>query len=91
MDNNINLNKEVITNLAPEFDSDNCLRFWHYTDRNGILSNFFASNIDLDGKAWPTVEHYFQAKKYAGTDKEEKIRQLSTPEEVFKVGRLEET
>jgi len=27
----------------------------------------------MDGKVWPTSEHYFQAQKFAGTDHEEAV------------------
>ena len=32
-------------------------------DEFGFLSNFNASNFHLDGRTWPTSEHYYQAQK----------------------------
>lgn len=33
----------------------------------------------LDGTTWPTVEHYFQAQKFADPDKQAEIREAPTP------------
>ena len=38
--------------------------FYRTGDAYGEFSNFFKAPIDLDGKTWPTTEHYFQAMKY---------------------------
>lgn len=45
----------------------------------GFCSNFAPYPIELKGKVWPTVEHYFQAQKFEGTKYEETIRQFSYP------------
>ena len=54
----------------------------------GCFSNFSDHGIELDGKYWPTVEHYFQAQKFVTTDPDwaEKIRQALTPAEAKKRG-----
>jgi N-glycosidase YbiA len=44
----------------------------------GALSNFSKHGFDLDGKWWPTVEHYYQAQKYPNTDYAEEIRRAPT-------------
>ncbi len=49
------------------------------------LSNFYRASFILDNKEYTTVEHYFQSKKYAGTDLEEKIRAAPTPKEAKKI------
>ncbi len=41
----------------------------------------------LDGKWWPTSEHYFQAQKFAGTPYEEKIRLIKSPKDAATMGR----
>lgn len=41
----------------------------------------------LDGKWWPTSEHYFQAQKFAGTPYEEKIRLIKSPKDAVTMGR----
>jgi ribA/ribD-fused uncharacterized protein len=56
----------------------------------GCFSNFSPHPIELGGKKWPTVEHYYQAHKYQGTDREdlmERIRNAETPELAAAIGR----
>ena len=40
------------------------IMFYRERDAYGYLSNFAKSPIDIDGKIWPTTEHYFQAMKF---------------------------
>ena len=41
------------------------IKFYKAKDAYGFLSNFYFSKfIDIDGKPWPTAEHYFQAMKH---------------------------
>ena len=54
----------------------------------GCFSNFSPHGFELDGVWWPTSEHYFQARKFAGTPYANKIRQAPTPSEAAKLGRL---
>lgn len=42
--------------------------------------------MDLDGEWWPTVEHYFQAQKFAGTPHVEAIRAAGTPKRAKELG-----
>ena len=51
------------------------------------LSNFSAHWFNLDGKSWPTCEHYFQAKKFLDLDYQEKIRKANTPRKAKILGR----
>ena len=32
--------------------------------------------MEIDGVRWQSVEHYYQAQKYAGTEHEQRIREL---------------
>jgi N-glycosidase YbiA len=41
----------------------------------------------LSGKSWPTSEHYFQAQKFAGTEREEEIRFANSPSTAARLGR----
>lgn len=41
----------------------------------------------LDGKEWPTVEHYYQAMKFEDQGYQEKIRQAGSPKQARKLGR----
>ncbi|MEP7120655.1 MAG: NADAR family protein [Byssovorax sp.] len=42
--------------------------FYVPRDEWGWMSNFSLHGVELDGAWWPTVEHYFQAAKFVGTD-----------------------
>jgi len=56
----------------------------------GCFSNFSPHPVTIDGKQWPTVEHYYQAHKLLGTPDEslmEVIRTRSTPDEAAAIGR----
>ena len=55
--------------------------FYTTTDDFGFFSNFSRHGFELDGEYWPTVEHYFQAQKFAGTRYEAQIRRAPTPKE----------
>ena len=61
--------------------------FYSRTDEYGDFCNFSTHGFELDGKYWPTVEHYFQAQKFAGTDHEETIRRARTPGDAKGLGR----
>lgn len=45
----------------------------------GYYSNFSPHAIFVENKIWPTVEHYYQAKKFSDEGLQEYIRRLSTP------------
>lgn len=52
------------------------------------FTNFYGSPITIDGKLWPTSEHYFQAQKYpARPDLQERIRKAASPREAFNITR----
>lgn len=51
------------------------------------FSNFSKSPITLDGKKWPTVEHYFQAMKTTDEEKQESIRKATGPKEAKYMGQ----
>lgn len=63
------------------------IKFYHLNKPYGFFSNFAPYAIHLNGKIWPTSEHYFQAQKFAGTPHEEEIRQAATPSEAANLGR----
>ncbi len=62
----------------------NFYRHWH---RYGCFSNFAPYPIAIDAKVWPTVEHFFQAQKFAGTEHEEAIRLAESPGWAARMGR----
>jgi N-glycosidase YbiA len=56
----------------------------------GCFSNFSPHSIELAGKKWATVEHYYQAHKFEGTRFEylmAEIQAAPTPEFAAKIGR----
>ena len=65
------------------------MAIYFYSTRGelGGFSNFSRHGIELDGKWWPTTEHYFQAQKFAGTPHEDEVRQAATPKRAAEMGR----
>ena len=57
------------------------IEFYKTKDPYGEFSNFSHHPIVVNGKAWPTTEHYFQAQKFAGTEHEEDVRLTSRADE----------
>lgn len=54
------------------------IRFYHSDQPWGALSNFSPHAVFLRGRIWPTVEHFYQGQKFAGTKQEEAIRMAET-------------
>jgi len=52
-----------------------------------FLSNFFPSEIEVEGKKYPTVEHAYQAAKTQDPEWREAIRNASTAKEAKNLGR----
>lgn len=65
----------------------NPLHFYRVEDEYGEFSNFAPSPIRLKGGLWPTVEHYFQAQKFAGTEHEKQVRLANSPMIAARMGR----
>lgn len=61
--------------------------FYSRTDQYGDFCNYSSHGFEIDGRYWPTVEHYFQAQKFAGTVYEETIRCARTPGDAKGGGR----
>jgi len=64
--------------------------FYKVSDPYGCFSNFSAHPIQVEGSYWQTVEHYYQAQKFVGTENERLIaviRQTQTPMEAATLGR----
>ena len=63
------------------------IKFYSTTGEHGWLSNFAPYAIRLKGRTWRTVEHYFQAQKFAGTPHELAIRNAKSPAIAARLGR----
>ena len=53
----------------------------------GCFSNYFRKYFTAKGWVWMSVEHYIQAMKFEGTEHEEIIRNLPSPEAAAEYGR----
>ena len=52
-----------------------------------FLSNFFMFPIKYRGKTWRSVEHAYQAQKFASKDIQKEIQDAKTPGETKKIAR----
>jgi N-glycosidase YbiA len=66
------------------------IRFYRVNEPYGEFSNFSPHPFDLDGRVWPTAEHYFQAQKFSGTEHEEAVRLARSPMIAARMGRSRE-
>ena len=65
------------------------MTIWFYSKSadSSWLSNFSEHPIVLEGIRWPSVEHYYQAQKYAGTEAAERIRRAASAQQARKAGQ----
>lgn len=63
------------------------IHFYRVNGPFGFLSNFARAPIMLNGRRWPTSEHYFQAQKFTGADEQERVRAAASPMEAARLGR----
>jgi ribA/ribD-fused uncharacterized protein len=63
------------------------IRFYRVSEQYGEFSNFAPFPVKVNGKVWPTSEHYFQGQKFAGTDHEDAIRRTRSPMIAARMGR----
>jgi ribA/ribD-fused uncharacterized protein len=79
--------QNIYNNNMVEPSKPNKILFYGEKNDFGFFSNFYPAPIILEEKEWPTVEHYFQAKKFEGKPLEETIRNAATPGKAKKLGR----
>lgn len=67
------------------------IRFYSKIPEFKELSNMYASPFEMDGKTWPSVEHYFQAQKFP-TDPayQEEIRKAKSGLKAKSLGQSQE-
>jgi len=63
------------------------IKFYSKIEAYGEFSNFSPHEIEMDGKLYPTIEHYFQAMKFPGHEQAEKIWLAANPMIAKKLGR----
>ncbi len=61
--------------------------FFRVSDEFGEFSNFAPYPIRVDGRTWPTSEHYFQAQKFTDEKQRERIRKANSPMLAARLGR----
>ena len=66
--------------------------FFTVNDQWFEFSNFYPQGFEEEGRYWPTVEHYFQAQKFAGpnyAEYRERIRTSGSPQHAKTLGRTQ--
>jgi len=63
------------------------IKFYGHKGTLGYLSNFYPAEITLNGRTWPTSEHFYQAMKTLVEAEQEKIRQAGHPAAAKKLGK----
>jgi len=65
------------------------INFYKTQDAYGCFGNFSRHEVELDGKIWPSSEHYFQAMKFFphSPDLVEEVRKCKTPGAAARMGR----
>src|SRR5579872_3021812 len=63
--------------------------FYDSMDPYYEFTNFYRpeNGVTIDGKVWPTTEHYYQATKFTDTALQEAVRILSSPRDAFNFTR----
>jgi len=63
------------------------LKISEFKGEFAFLSNFYSSSFIVAGKEWPTVEHFFQAKKATSAAVQYDIRHIISPGVAKRIGR----
>ncbi len=71
----------------PASSTTGSIEFYNRSEPYYEFTNFYRATVHIDGKDWPTTEHYFQAQKFIGTPYMEKIRFRRTAREAFQLSR----
>jgi len=65
------------------------VKFHDVNDVFGEFSAFAPYPIGLEGKTWPTIEHYFQAHRFDSEKLKEEIRRARSPREAAEIARAQ--
>jgi len=63
------------------------IRFYSVADEYGEFSSFAPYPIVVDGRRWPTSEHYFQAAKFKDQRDQDAVRKAKSPMLAARMGR----
>src|ERR1700726_190050 len=63
------------------------INFYRVSEEFGCFSNFAPYPVRMDGRVWPTSEHYFQAQKFENAEDRDQIRQTKSPMIAARLGR----
>ena len=66
------------------------VKFSGVSDKNGYFSNFASFPVTIDGKTWPTVEHYVQARQFKNGEYDEEILKYRSASIVVRMSRERE-
>ena len=80
-------NRSRVSSQPDKAMTKSVIRFHRMIDAFGEFSNFAPYPISLRGKQWPTTSHFYQAQKFAGTNREEEIRRARSPAEAARMAR----
>jgi len=83
---NLKLNHTLPLNKIIDETSD--IHFYHSDQVWGEFSNFSAHPIFLKNRIWQTVEHYYQAQKFSGSNLEEIIHAAESPMRAKEIANL---
>lgn len=83
---NLKLNHSLPLNKITNENS--AIRFYHSDQVWGEFSNFSAHSIFLKNIIWQTVEHYYQAQKFSGSNLEVEIHSADSPMQAKEIAHL---
>src|SRR5215469_12825710 len=84
------MNDEITTLHRPAQQQMKQIHFYRVGEAYGGFSNLSPHPVELNGRVWPTSEHYFQSQKFAGTEHEEAVRAAKSPMVAARMGRSRE-
>eukprot|EP01119_Soliformovum_irregulare_P003727 TRINITY_DN1476_c0_g1_i2.p1 TRINITY_DN1476_c0_g1~~TRINITY_DN1476_c0_g1_i2.p1 ORF type:complete len:424 (-),score=42.90 TRINITY_DN1476_c0_g1_i2:318-1541(-) len=73
--------------ITSKKSSPDRIEFYNANEPYYEFTNFFDAPFSLDGKRWPTSEHYFQAHKFEDRRMQENVRSCFTPRDAFNMAR----
>lgn len=66
------------------------IKFYYEYEEFGFLSNYWLAELNIEGKLWASVEHYYQSKKTLDPVFSERIRNAETCDDAKNLGNSDE-